>query len=64
MKIQLNGERETVVTTQGGGQPSVTIAANLKREKVILDKNGNQISSLNPRNKVIIKRVDEKEENV
>lgn len=57
----MNGERETVVGTTNNGQPSVTIAAQLKREKVILDKNGNQISSLNPRNKVIIKRVDEKE---
>ncbi len=63
MKIQINNgitERETVV---GGGnnQPSVTIATQLKKERVILDKNGNEISSLNPRNKQIIKRADQKE---
>ncbi len=42
-------------------KPSVVIGP-LRKERVILDKNGNEISSLNPRNKQIIKPADKKEE--
>ena len=62
MKININGgmqERESVV---GGGNSKTFVSVNLNKERVILDKNGNQVSSLNPRQAQIIKRVDEKDE--
>ena len=61
MKIQMNNGITERTTTIGGEKPSVVISAQLKKERVILDKDGNEISSLNPRNKQIIKRVDQKE---
>jgi len=61
MKIQMNNGVTTRETTIGGEKPSVVISAQLKKERVILDKNGNEVSSLNPRVKQIIKRADQKE---
>ncbi len=58
----MNNGVTTRETTVGGGNAKTFVATNLRKEKVILDKNGNEISSLDPRRKQIIKRVDAKEQ--
>lgn len=46
---------------QGSGRPKVAIAANLIRDHVILDRDGNELSSHNPRTRRIIKKVEQEQ---
>lgn len=43
------------------GKPSVIISPNLRKERVIIDKDGNELSSINPRQAQILKRANDKE---
>jgi len=55
MKVNFTGIRERESTVKTG---KVVISPNLKRETVMLDRNGNEID---PRTKQIIKKVGEDE---
>ena len=55
MKLSIIADKETPPPAQN--KPSVVIAANLKRERILLDSNGNEIRSI--KDKTIINKAEQ-----